>query len=77
LYAIMSPVEKRYRTPFEGQRLDLLGARSELLASGAPGGQAAKPYPWVDEIIRPVVRVGMPRTPRLVALAAGKKRKGS
>ena len=26
-----------------------------------------KPYPLVDEIIRPVLRVGMPRAPRLIA----------
>jgi hypothetical protein len=26
-----------------------------------------KPYPLVDEIIRPVLRVGMPRAPRLNA----------
>jgi hypothetical protein len=45
----------------------LLGARFEVLAIGAPGRDAAKPYPLVDEIIRPVLRVGMPRGPRLNA----------
>jgi hypothetical protein len=46
----------------------LLGARFEVLAIGAPGRDAVKPYALVDEIIRPVLRVGMPRAPRLIAL---------
>jgi len=58
---------KRYRTPFEGQRLDLLGARFQLLAIGAPGRDAVKPYPLVDDLAHPVLRVGMPRAPRLIA----------
>jgi len=37
------------------------------LAIGAPGRDAVKPYPLVDEIIRPVLRVGMPRALRLNA----------
>ena len=37
------------------------------MAIGAPGRDAVKPYPLVDEIIRPVLRVGMPRAPRLNA----------
>jgi hypothetical protein len=58
---------KRYRTPFEGQRLDLVRARFQVLAIGAPGRDAVKLYPLVDEIIRPVLWVGMPRAPRLNA----------
>ena len=68
--------KKRYRTPFEGQRLDLLGARFEVLAIGAPGGEAVKPYPLVDDIIRPVLRVGMPRAPRLNAPGGHRARGG-
>jgi hypothetical protein len=70
----MARLEKSYRTPFEGQRLELLGAGFEFLAIGAPGGEAVKPYLLVDEIIRPALRVGMPRTPCLVAPGTAKNR---
>ena len=52
--------EKRYRTSFEGQRLGLLGARFQFLAIGAPGRDAAKPYPLVDEIIKGDVPLFVP-----------------
>ena len=37
------------------------------MAGGAAGGFAVKSYPLADELVRPVLRVGMPRAPRLVA----------
>jgi putative transposase len=37
------------------------------LAINAAGGNAVKPYPLVEDLVRPVLRVGMPRAPRVVA----------
>jgi putative transposase len=37
------------------------------LAINAAGGDAVKPYPLVEDLVRPVLRVGMPRAPRVVA----------
>jgi hypothetical protein len=37
------------------------------LAVGAPGGCVLKPYPQVEDLLRPVLRVAMPRAPRLYA----------
>jgi REP element-mobilizing transposase RayT len=37
------------------------------LAINAAGGNAVKPYPLIEDLVRPVLRVGMPRPPRVVA----------
>ena len=33
----------------------------------AAGANALKPYPLVEDLVRPVLRVGMPRVARLMA----------
>jgi hypothetical protein len=40
------------------------------LAMGGSGEDTVKPYPVVEDLVRPVQRVGMPRAPRVVAPAA-------
>lgn len=47
--------------------LDLLEGQFRFLAVGAPGGCVLKPYPQVEDLLRPVLRVAMPRAPRLYA----------
>ena len=37
------------------------------MAMGGPGEDTVKPYPVVEDVVRPVQRVGMPRAPRVVA----------
>jgi hypothetical protein len=39
----------------------------QFSAINAAGGDAVKPYPLGEELVRPVLRVGMPRAPRVVA----------
>jgi hypothetical protein len=50
--------------------LDLLEGGFQFLAGGPPSGDAVKPYPLVDDLVGPVLRVGMPRAPRLIAPGA-------
>ncbi len=38
-----------------------------ILARGAAGGFAVKPYPLVSDMLEPALRVAMPRAPRLLA----------
>ncbi len=45
--------------------LDLLEGQFRFLAVGAPGGCVLKPYQQVEDLLRPVLRVAMPRAPRL------------
>ncbi len=49
------------------QVLDLTWGRFRFLAVGPLDGDAVKPYPSADEFLRPVLRVAMPRVPRLQA----------
>lgn len=39
--------------------------RFKFLPVDAPGREAVKPYPLVDDLLRPILRVAMPRAPRL------------
>ena len=47
--------------------LDLLEGQFRFLAVGAPGGCVLKPYPQGEDLLRPVLRVAMPRAQRLSA----------
>ena len=47
--------------------LEFLDGRFQFLAIIAAGGNAVKPYPLVEDLVRPVLRVGMPRVARLMA----------
>ena len=48
--------------------LDLLEGRFQFLAGGPQGGNAVKPYPLIEDLVRPGWRVAMPRAPRVIAL---------
>jgi hypothetical protein len=45
--------------------LDLLEGRFQFLAGGPQGGNAVKPYPLIEDLVRPGWRVEMPRAPRM------------
>ncbi len=47
--------------------LEFLEGSFQFLASGGPGEDALKPYPLVEDLVRPVLRVGMPRALRTEA----------
>jgi len=47
---------------------DFLDERFQFLAGGLQSGNAVKPYPLVEDLLRPVLRVAMPRAPRMIAL---------
>ena len=47
--------------------LEFLDGRFQFLAIIAAGGNAVKPYPLVEDLVRPVLGVAMPRAPRVVA----------
>jgi hypothetical protein len=44
--------------------LEFRDERFHFLAIKAAGGDAVKPYPLVEDLVRPVLRVAMPRAPR-------------
>ncbi len=47
--------------------LEFLEGCFQFLAIGGSGEDAVKPYPLVEDLLHPVLRVGMPRAPRVVA----------
>jgi len=51
---------KRYRTPFGSELLDFLDAAFQLFGSDICGENRMKPYPLVEELLAPVLGVGMP-----------------
>jgi hypothetical protein len=44
--------------------LEFLEGRFQFLAIGGSGEDAVKPYPLVEDLLRPVLRIGMPRASR-------------
>ena len=44
--------------------LEFLEGSFQFLAIGGSGEDAVKPYPLVEDLVRPVLRFGMPRAPR-------------
>jgi hypothetical protein len=59
--------QKRYRTPFRGELVDVFDGRFHFVASGAASGDAVKPYPLIEDLVGPGWRVRMPRAPRVIA----------
>ncbi len=47
--------------------LEFVDGGFQFLAIKAAGGDAVKPYPLVEDLVRPVLRVGMPRALRTEA----------
>ena len=47
--------------------LEFLDGCFQFLAIGGSAKHAVKPYPPVEDLVRPVLRVGMPRAPWVVA----------
>jgi hypothetical protein len=64
---INPPVKKVPDTFWELRVLEFLDGRFQFLAIIAAGGNAVKPYPLVEDLVRPVLGVAMPRAPRVVA----------
>ncbi len=53
--------KERYRTPSGSQLNDFLGVASEFFGTGGSSRNKMKPYPLAEELLRPVLRVVMPR----------------
>jgi len=47
--------------------LEFLRGCFQFLAMGGSGEDTVKPYPLVEDLVEPAVRVRMPRAPRVVA----------
>jgi len=47
--------------------LEFLVGWFQFLAVGGAGEDAVKPYPLVEDLVGPALRVRMPRAPRVVA----------
>ena len=47
--------------------LEFVDGGFQFLAINAAGRSAVKPYPLVEDLVRPLLRVGMPRVARLMA----------
>jgi ferredoxin len=59
--SVVNEKEKRYQTPFRSEVLESVEGRFQFLTMGGSGGDTVKPYPGVEDLVGPAVRVRMPR----------------
>jgi hypothetical protein len=55
------PHKKRYRTPCRSELLEFVEGGFQFVARTPVGEDTVKPYPGVDDLVGPAVRVRMPR----------------